>query len=266
MTTEACTTFATWLAALHASSQRLAAAVGGLSERELSGPSFADGWSVAQVLSHLGSAAEIGAGLVGRGLAGSTQAPSRPEIEPVWERWNALGPAEQREHWRQADARHLRLLDSLDERQRATLRVPYFAGLLDPSAYAGYRLSEQSVHAWDVEVALDPAAVIPAAETALLWERLDLVATRFRDGATLSRLAPAAVTVQRTGEPRAAALLLTAELHLYPCEPADPTGELTGETEELIRLVYGRNRPERDALTAVGPVSLEDLRALFPGY
>jgi uncharacterized protein (TIGR03083 family) len=267
MTTKAGTTFAPWLAALHASSARLAATVDALDERELSGPSFAGGWSIAQVLSHLGSAAEISTGLVERGLAGGTEAPSRPEIEPVWARWNALGPVEQRENWRQADARHLRLLDSLDERQTTALRVPYFAGLLDPSAYAGYRLSEQSVHAWDIEVALDAAAVIPAAEAALLWDRLDLVATRFRDGATLSRLAPANITVHRTGEPRPAALLLASELHLYPCEPADPTGELTGDTEALIRLVYGRNRPERDAsLTAAGPVTLEDLRTLFPGY
>jgi hypothetical protein len=34
----------------------------------------------------------------------------------------------------------------------------------------------------------------------------------------------------------------------------------------ILRLVYGRNRPERDGVTATGSVTLEDLRALFPGY
>lgn len=51
---------APWLDALHASSQRLAAATDPLTDAELTQPSFADRWSIAQVLSHLGSAAGPG--------------------------------------------------------------------------------------------------------------------------------------------------------------------------------------------------------------
>ncbi|GAA3062797.1 maleylpyruvate isomerase N-terminal domain-containing protein [Streptomyces glomeratus] len=76
---------------------------------------------------------------------------------PVWEHWNALtGPA-RRDAWREADARHLALPDSVDGSQRAALRIPYFSGPLSVPEYASYRLSEQSVHAWDVEVAVDSA-------------------------------------------------------------------------------------------------------------
>jgi uncharacterized protein (TIGR03083 family) len=255
-----------WLAALRASSLRLAAAVSGLSDEQLSRPSFAKGWSIAEVLSHLGSAAEICTVLVERGIVGDTTPPRREDMEPVWERWNGLTGPEQRTNWMAADDRHLRLLDSLHAAGRASVRVPYFVGPLDLQAYAGYRLSEQSVHAWDVEVGLDAKAAIPAPEVALLWERLDLVATRFRHAGTFGRLAPASIIVNRTDSHRTAALLLTSELHIYPCEAAEPTGAVTGTSEAILRLVYGRNRPERDRVIATGPVTLEDLRALFPGY
>jgi uncharacterized protein (TIGR03083 family) len=256
-----------WLSALHESSARLAALTRDLSEAELSQPSFAGDWTIAQVLSHLGSAAEISANLVERGVAGGTETLGRAEVEPIWDRWNALGATQQRAEWIDSDARHLRLLDALDAEQRAALRVPYFAGLLDLPTYMGYRVSEQSVHAWDVEVALAPEATIPAPEVALLWDRLDMVATRFRDGATLSRLAPANIVVNRTDDRHPAALLLNSELHLYPCEPAGTTVAIVaGPTEALVRLVYGRNRREVDDVTVTGAVTLEDLRALFPGY
>ncbi|BBB01957.1 hypothetical protein RVR_9606 [Actinacidiphila reveromycinica] len=254
-----------WLQALHASSARLAGTVVPLSEQDLSRPSMADGWTVAQVLSHLGSAAEISTTLLERGIAGDGQGPSREEAQPVWERWNALSPPAQREAWLAADARHLRLLDSLDAGRRQSVRVPYFAGPLDVPAYAGYRLSEHSVHAWDVEAALTPGATIPRAEVELLWERLDLVATRFRDADTLTRLGPAQFTLHLTDPGRTVLLDLGAEVHLYPCEPAGPAGSLTGTAEAVLRLVYGRSRPT-DALAAAGAVTRADLQALFPGF
>lgn len=270
MTTKTCTPgteegLDRWLAAMHASSRRLADVVDGLSEAELSLPSMADEWSIAQVLSHLGSAAEISTGLLEGGIAGDQTGPDRAAIAPVWQRWDALpGPA-QREAWRAADARHLQLLDSLDAEQRGSVRVPYFAGLVDVSAYAGYRLSEQSVHAWDIEAARDPDAAIPAPEVQLLWERLDLVATRFRDADTLARLGTRQLTVTLTDSARILLLDLGGELHLYPCEPADPVGAVSGTAEAVLRLVYGRNR-DRDGVAVTGSVTLADLRSLFPGF
>lgn len=272
MTTDAAATpttvvgdLAPWFGALQASSRRLAETVGGLSDKDLSRPSFADDWSIAQVLSHLGSAAEISTSLLERGLAGDTTGPQREDVVPVWQRWDALSAAAQREAWMAADARHLQVLESFDVQQRASARVPYFAGLLSAPVYAGYRLSEQSVHAWDIEVALNPAAVIPTAELRLLWERLDLVATRFRDAETLKRLGPRQLSVVLTEPPRTMLLDLDAEVHLYPCEPAEPTGTVSGSAEAVLRLVYGRNRLE-DGVASTGAITLQDLRSLFPGF
>ncbi|MCU1679909.1 MAG: maleylpyruvate isomerase family mycothiol-dependent enzyme [Amycolatopsis sp.] len=251
-----------WLAALHASSRRLAEAVDGLTDKQLATPSYASGWTIAQVLSHLGSAAEIGAVLVQRGIDGDPTGPGEQDTKPVWQRWDAMSALEQRAAWREADARHLKLLDSADI---ADVQVPYFAGLLSVPVYAGYRLSEHSVHGWDIEVALDRSAKIPADEVELLWQRLDRVATRFRDAKTLTRLKPGQIALELTEPPRTLCLDLGGELHIVPCEPGDPTATVQGSAEAVLRLVYGRNRVE-DGVAATGGVTVDDVRSLFPGY
>ncbi|PSM37269.1 hypothetical protein C6Y14_43165 [Streptomyces dioscori] len=264
-TADAPDTLRPWLAALHTSSARLAHTVSALSEEELQRPSKAGAWSIAQVLSHLGSAAEICTALIQRGIAGDERKPMREELEPVWNRWNALSPLAQREAWHAADARHLQLLDSHEAPQKQPVRVPYFAGLLEMPVYAGYRLSEQSVHAWDIEAALNPQATVPAPETRLLWQRLDLVATRFRDADTLTRLAPAQLALTLTEPATGMMLDLGAELHLYPCEPAEPAGVLSGTAEAVLRLVYGRHQ-STDNIQVTGTITLDDLQFLFPGF
>ncbi|MFF2513985.1 maleylpyruvate isomerase N-terminal domain-containing protein [Streptomyces sp. NPDC058086] len=126
-----------WIGALRDSSKRLGHAVADLPPDRLGEASFAEGWTIGQVLSHLGSGAEISTALVRRGLKGDERGPIREELLPVWERWDAMSPVEQRAAWREADERHLALLDSVDPGQHTSLRVPYFAGLLDLASYAG---------------------------------------------------------------------------------------------------------------------------------
>ncbi|CAN5507453.1 hypothetical protein BH09ACT8_BH09ACT8_16590 [soil metagenome] len=256
------TTTAEWLAAVDDSSRRLRDLVHGLTDAELDAPSYATGWSLAQVLSHLGSAAEIGTVLLQRGIAGDESAPTLQDTGPLWERWNAMAAAEQRAEWIHADATHRDTLRAIAEEP---LRIPYFAGLLGVRDYAGYRLSEQSLHGWDVAVAIDSRATIASAEVSLLWQRLDLVATRFRAPDVLARLSPRQIEVQTTSPEATYCLTLGGELHLLPCEPADPSATLRGSAEAVLRVVYGRHR-DVDDVTVDGAVTLHDLRALFPGY
>ncbi|MEU8273948.1 hypothetical protein ACFYOK_23995 [Microbispora bryophytorum] len=110
----------------------------------------------------------------------------------------ASGGRRRTERTERTEDEHLGLLDSLDAAERATMTIPYFAGQIGVPVYMGYRLSEQSAHGWDVAVALDPGATVPDEEARLLWERLDLVTSRFHDGGTLRRLAPARVAVELT--------------------------------------------------------------------
>lgn len=254
-----------WIDALRSSSQQLRTAVTDLPPEMLGDRRSPTGWSVAQVLSHLGSAAEICTALVQRGIDGDTVGPGPDDTQPVWRRFDAMPPAAQREAWLAADARHLDLSDSLDAAQRDTVRIPYVSGLLDVAGYAGYRLSEQSIHGWDVAVALDPAAGVPAPEAELLRERIDLVATRFRDADTLRRLGPAQLAVELTEPTLRYSLILDTELHVDPAEAADPTSTVSGGAEAVLRLVYGRARSVDD-VSVTGKATLDDLRALFPGY
>lgn len=256
---------APWLSAIGQSSDRLAALVRPMTAEDLATPSFADDWTVAQVLSHLGSGAEICTTLLDRGMAGSTAGPDADLVRPVWARWDAMSPQDQRAAWSDADAGHREVLGGLTSLQLDSVRVPYFSGLLDVTTYLGYRLSEQSVHAWDVEVAHKDGASIPPEEVDLLLERIDLIATRFRDGDVLEASRGQRIAVRLTDRDRGMTLDLGSELHLYPCGTGESGGTITGTAEEVLRLVYGRHRAV-DSTTAAGALSMDTIRRLFPGY
>ncbi len=82
------------IAALRTTHDELAAVVPTLPDEQLTGPSGASEWTVAQVLSHLGSGAEIA--LAGyRAALDGEPAPGQDFNESVWDRWNALSPEQQ---------------------------------------------------------------------------------------------------------------------------------------------------------------------------
>src|ERR1039458_5790367 len=80
--------FDAWLAAANNSHRRLAGVVAPLSAEQVAGPSYASEWSIAQVLSHLGSGAEIFTLFLRTGIRGEP-APGADEFAPVFEHWNA---------------------------------------------------------------------------------------------------------------------------------------------------------------------------------
>src|SRR6478752_7735526 len=90
------------IAELRAIHDRLAARATGLSPEELAAQSGADDWTVADVLSHLGSGAEIGRYPV---LAAAGAPEDKPSNEEIWDRWNALPPADQAAAFVASDAR-----------------------------------------------------------------------------------------------------------------------------------------------------------------
>ena len=75
------------------------------SPEQLSRQSGATEWSVAQVLSHLGSGAEIALARLAPAVAGEAV----PEIDnqSVWDRWNAMSPEEQASRVRRATTARL---------------------------------------------------------------------------------------------------------------------------------------------------------------
>jgi uncharacterized protein (TIGR03083 family) len=254
------------IAALRATHDELAALTPGLSDEQLTGPSGASDWSVAQVLSHLGSGAEIALAGYRAALAGTT-APEQTFNESVWDRWNAMAPRDQANGFVEHDAELVAAYEALTSQQRETLQLKlgFLPHPLPLSSYAGMRLNETVLHGWDVRVALEPAA-------ALSDEAADLLATHFAGGLSFlpgfigkpDRLAgPTVVEIQGTSFG-----FLVGEGVSLTESVTDPSATFVGPLEAAIRLLTGRLAPEYTpaGVAVTGDVSLDDLRKVFPGY
>src|SRR5690348_17196180 len=100
------------IAALRAQHDHLAGTVPQLSPAQLTGPSGAADWTVAQLLSHLGSGAEITLATHRAALAGNP--PGGQDFNrAVWDRWDALPPQDQADGVLQHNAELIAALESL---------------------------------------------------------------------------------------------------------------------------------------------------------
>ena len=262
MTTPATPTLPEVEAALHRSHERLAAAVSGLTADQLTGPSYDAEWTVADVLSHLGSGAEISNLLLEAGVGGRP-APEFGEFSAVWDAWNAKPPQAQAADSLAANAAFLDRVAGLDAQQRTSFAVEMFNGQQDLLGLVRLRLAEHAVHTWDVLVVGDPQAeVAPDATSALLAGLDDLVA---RAGQRSDQ--PLRVAV-RTTAPEAAFLLEVDGdgPRLVPGWDGDAPAALRLPAEAFIRLVYGRLDADHTPHVEVEGVDLATLRAVFPGF
>src|SRR5260370_19234654 len=100
-----------WISALRHAQDRVRASVEPLGRAELEQRSYASEWSVAQVLSHLGSQAEIFGLFLEAGLTGQ-EPPGREEFVPIWDTWNAKDPQAQASDALRADQPTLDGLDA----------------------------------------------------------------------------------------------------------------------------------------------------------
>jgi uncharacterized protein (TIGR03083 family) len=249
-----------WVQAVRASHDRLAGIVAGLDGDTLRAQSYDTEWSVADVLSHLGSGAEIFSRYIDAGAAGG-EPPSPEDFKPIWEAWNARSPEDQAARSVTANESLVTRIESLTPQQRSAFHVTMFGRVpVDLAGALGLRLSEHAVHAWDVAVTLDPAARVAPDAVALLIDRLPLMAGFLGKQAP----APVVVAVATTG-PQRAFTLDTGGVSLAPAgEDAAPAAALALPAEALLRLVYGRLDDEQD-LQASG-VTLAELKSVFPGF
>lgn len=245
------------------SHDRLAAAVSPLTAAEVADPAYPTEWSIAQVLSHLGSGAEIFSLLLSSGLTGSP-APGRDDFTAVWDVWNAKSPADQATDGLAADATFLAQVRETTPEQRAEFRVQMFNGEQDLAGLAQMRLNEHAVHTWDVVVALDPSATLTPDAAALLVDALPpTVGIAGKPSA-----AELTIEVQTTEPERSFALQLNGEgTTLTPGAPPAAEATLQLPAEALVRLVYGRLDPDHTPAEVVATgIDLADLRQVFPGF
>src|SRR3954469_16409183 len=108
--------------AIRSGHDELAALVQDLSPAELNGPSAASEWTVAQVLSHLGSGAEINLAAVEAAVSGHDRR-GADFNQGVWDRWNAMTGQEQADGFLQSNEVLVAAYESLDDQARTDLRI-----------------------------------------------------------------------------------------------------------------------------------------------
>ena len=260
----------TWIAALRGSQQRLAALVGTLTPEQLRGPSYAPGWTIAQVLSHIGSQAEIAQQALAAALAGRKPF-GLDGFKSIWAVWNARDPDQQAVECLVNDRKHVRRLEQLTDEQLAGIRFKFVGMELDAVGMVWLRLGEHALHTWDVAVSLDPAAVVAAQSVALLVNRIPQVAARTGKPRGESFTAGIATT-----GPDREFLLDVGDIVSMSAVPPGPVDAAAGDgiprlrmpAEALLRLVYGRLDPDHTppVESLRGAIDLDMLRKTFPGF
>jgi uncharacterized protein (TIGR03083 family) len=261
-----------WIVALRTSHDRLAAFVDGLDDEGLATQSMCTDWSVARVLSHLGSGAEIGLGVLEANVAGR-EPPGQDANQPIWDRWDAMEPREMVAGFVEADRRFVEAFEALDDDQLDSLRIklPFLPDRIDVASAVGFRLSENALHSWDAFAAFDPDATVAPESVELLVDRLPAMVGligRFTPRETRPA-EPTTVRITTTEPARDFVLALGDDVKLRPTTGGDTLdGELVLPAEALLRLAAGRLRPDRASgdVEPAGRLSLAELRRAFPGF
>jgi uncharacterized protein (TIGR03083 family) len=254
------------IAALRAEHDLLAGVVLELTGAQLAGPSGAAEWTAAQVLSHLGSGAEIALAGYQAAFTGR-RAPGDAFNERVWDRWNALSPAEQASEFIVHDEALVAALEALSSEQRETVTIDlgFLPEPLPLGAVLAMRLNEAAQHGWDVRVAVDPAAQICESTALVLAEHFagGLGFLLGFTGKADALSAPAVIDLRGAGY----SLRVEDRVRLSP-EVGASTATFIGPLESAVRLFGGRLTPKYtpDHVDVVGNVTLDDLRRVFPGY
>lgn len=254
------------IAVLRASHDKLASLVEPMTPEQVRGPSYDRDWTNAQLLSHIGSGAEIALMML-PGAIGEGAPVSRDAFGPVWDVWNAKTPDAQAADAVETDERHVRTLEQLSDEQLGNVRLDFFGSQFDASGMIRLRLGEHVMHTWDLAVMQDPAATLPADAVPLLIDRVpQFLAPR------LGKPLPEPFQVRITATDPARDYLLTSGESVTMTDwPGDAAAgdvpHVTMPAEALLRLAYGRLDPDHTpSSVAADPEVLAKLRTIFPGF
>lgn len=233
-----------------------------LGDAGLEAPSYCKEWSIAAVLSHLGSSAV----LMERSLRDSAAGIETPAgLAPaVWAEWDAKPPRQQADDALAEDDRLIGALDELDaleagERARITVSFGPLRVALDEAV--AMRLNEHVFHTWDIEVTREPEATLPEDAAGVVVDNLGLIG-RF----TARPTGDDREVRVRTGNPeRHFTVRLTPDSAELLDGDAGAAPDLTLAAESFCRLVYGRLDPDHSPAVSANGEVLDLLRRVFPG-
>jgi len=247
---------------LRASHDRLTSLVEALGPDQVAAPSLAAGWSIAQVLSHLGSQAEIFGAILDAGL--DQREPPAPDTFPsIWDAWNARTPTDQVAASVAANGAFVARVEALSDAQLDGIHISMFGMEIDAVTFLQMRLSEHAVHTWDVAAALDPGARVSADAVDLLVDTLPRLAARVGE----PQVDGIRLRIVSSGPARDLVLVVHDEVRIDQWDGAPADGVLRLPAEALVRLVYGRldDRHVPSMELDAGGLTLDRLRSVFPG-
>jgi uncharacterized protein (TIGR03083 family) len=255
------------IAALRSGYEGLADFVVTLTDADLGEPTGASEWDVSQVLSHLGSGAEINHATISAAIAGKPN-PGLDFARSVWARWDAMGRRDRADGFQSANEALVGLYESLDSHARANLRIEmgFLPQPVDVAMAGRLRLSEFTLHAWDVRVGFDKTATLdPGATTLIAPGVADMAAWLGKPDAVKEH---AVIRVTTTAPDLDLALRLGEQVIVDSEVPGEPDGVLSLPAEAWVRLVTGRLGPDYTpaGITATGAADLDVLRRVFPGF
>jgi uncharacterized protein (TIGR03083 family) len=247
------------LGALGSSVEHLHSVVKPLSDAQLDEPAYPAEWTIADVLSHIGS----GAVIMQRRLDDIVEDNSTPDdfAAGVWEIWNAKVARTKAADALVADRGLLERVESLSDEARSMFRFSMGPLELPFDGFVGMRLNEHALHTWDIEVTINPTATVPTESVAHIVDNLELIArfTARPPGGSQ------AITV-RTDQPRRAfSIELSPDGVTLGAGDQSRQPDLELPAEAFVRLIYGRLDPAHTPSTVRDSGALEDLREVFPG-
>jgi uncharacterized protein (TIGR03083 family) len=240
----------------------LAGVVSGLTDEQLALHGGAAEWTVATTLSHMGSGSEINRYVVLRAVGEDDGYPANDE---VWDRWNALPPAQQAAGFVEHSDAIVTTLEGLTEDQRTGTMVDlgFLPQPVPLGTVLGMRINEIALHGWDVEVAFDAGAQLSEESARLVLEHLASTMTFLLGFTGKPDLAPTRLAIGGTHT------LVVGDDGIRIAEGVtDPSATFEGPIEAAVRLLAGRLAPEHTpaGTTVSGNVTLDQLRHAFPGY
>lgn len=257
---------ATAISALRVEHDALVSLVDDVDPSDLERRSFAEEWTVAQVLAHLGSGAEINASNLRAALGRGERIPQE-EYPKLWERWDHASPRDQREGFKRW---HGELVVDFEDIQKTAPQasVDTMMGTLPASALAAIRLREAALHRWDIAAIFDHGARLLDDSVPLLADQLPEMVERLANEAAAGASDVDSVAIEAEDMGRSYVLSLRDGVVMRTGPGGSPETAVRLPAETLVRLFYGRFDEERDrgSVKEQPPGVLRDLRTIFRGF
>jgi uncharacterized protein (TIGR03083 family) len=246
------------LDALDHSVGHLRSTVEGLSESQYVASAYPTDWTVADVMSHIGSAAII----FKRGVDDSLEGRETPPQfnQSVWDVWNAKTPHAQVTDSLNADAALLAQLLELTTEERDSYELNLGPMKFDFDRAVRLRLGEHVFHTWDIDVTFDPQATLQSEAVPFLFANLELL-MRFAAKPTGNEHTLHIRTIDPQKE-----FALTQSADGVTLNEVDGVEffDLELPAEAFLRLAYGR-LDEQHTPAGIDTAHLVELRQVFPG-